>query len=498
MLETALAQLRLAASMLLDLPLSVKALDRLVDAIVETRHEFGSIGAAAAEVVDGPALDAETRREMQLRRFRKQAVAAAQETAYYASLFEQTGIDPQRLRYEDIARIPVTPKEAMRNHPGAFVRRSALPAFRTMTTGTTGRPTSTYFSDHEIRTTTLLTAISLLQDGHVGSDDIVQISTSSRATLGNTCFSQACQRIGAVWYLTGLVHPAQALALLAEEHHVPGKKPRTSFLNTYPSYLGELVECGLAAGYRPGDFGLERVSIGGEVVTTGLRERCRQLFGDVTFLESFGMTEIWPLGGIRCATGRLHFEPTRGLVEVQSLETNGPALPGEAGSLVATPFAPYRDAGVVLRYNTEDVVEALADPCTCRWRDWPATSDIQGKLRLSVRHDRGWTHQRNVLEALEGIADVPLPARCGFWSDTDGVAVEAVVRTATPAVRRRIEAALQEENVPLTALHLVEDLRQLQHPLPLRCDLRENSFVTIQPPAPPVTLAPGGLAEERI
>ena len=199
--------------------------------------------------------------------------------SYYAGLFEKAGLDPHRLRFEDIAAIPVTPKEAMRNTPDAFVRRSARPAFRTMTTGTTGKPTSTYFSAHEMQTTALMSAISFLQEGQIGPDDIVQISTSSRATLGNTCFSQACQRVGAVWYLAGLVQPAQALALLAEEHQIPGKKPRTSFLNTYPSYLGELVECGLAAGYRPADFGLERISVGGEVVTAGLKARASNFLG---------------------------------------------------------------------------------------------------------------------------------------------------------------------------------------------------------------------------
>jgi phenylacetate-CoA ligase len=497
MLETALAQLRFAASMLFGLPLSVGALERLVDAALATRREFGAIGPAAAEFLEGPALDEDTRRDMQLRRFRSQAVAASQETVYYAGLFEQAGLDPQRLRYEDIAAIPVTPKEAMRNTPDAFVRRSALPAFRTMTTGTTGKPTSTYFSAHEMQTTALLSAISFLQEGQIGPEDIVQISTSARATLGNTCFSQACQRIAAVWYLAGLVQPAQALALLAEEHHLPGKKPRASFLNTYPSYLGELVECGLAADYRPVDFGLERISVGGEVVTAGLKARAQQLFGAVTFIEGFGMTEVWPLGAIRCAAGHLHWEPSHGLVEVLSLETSGPAAPGKAGSLVATPFAPYRDAGVVLRYNTEDVVAPLAGPCTCRWRAWPATSDIQGKLRLSVRHDLGWTYPRDVLEALEAVEDVPLPARCGFWAVSGGVAVEAVVRSATPLARRRIEAALEGQGVPLRALHLVEDRRHLQHPLPLRCDLREDSFASSQPPAAADIRAAGRISAER-
>ena len=499
MLETALAQLRFTASILFGLPLSVGALDRLVDAAIETRREFGAIGPAAAEFLGGPPLDEETRRDMQLRRFRTQAVAAARETVFYAGLFEKAGLDPQRLRFEDIAAIPVTPKEAMRNTPDAFVRRSTLPAFRTMTTGTTGKPTSTYFSAHEMQTTALMSAISFLQEGHIGPDDIVQISTSSRATLGNTCFSQACQRVGAVWYLAGLVQPAQALALLAEEHQIPGKKPRTSFLNTYPSYLGELVECGLAAGYRPADFGLERISVGGKVVTAGLKARCQQLFGAVIFVEGFGMTEVWPLGANRSAAGHLHWEPSHGLVEVLSLDASGPAQPGEVGTLVATPFAPYREAAVVLRYNTEDVVESIAGPLTCGLRDWPATSDIRGKLRLSVRHDRGWTYPRDVLEALEAAEeDVPLPARCGFWSASGGVAVEAVVRAATPMARRRIETALEAQGVPLRELHLVEDRRELQQPLPLRCDLREDSFVTSQPPTAPEIRAAGRPAEERL
>lgn len=293
---------------------------------------------------------------------------------------------------------------------------------------------------------------------------LVQISTSARATLGNTCFSQACLRIGAVWYMAGASSSSAAW-------------PRAT---VWPI------------------SGLERISVGGEVVTAALKARCRQLFGDVAFLEGFGMTEVWPLGGTRCAAGNLHFDPLRGLVEVLSLETSGAALPGEPGRLVATPFAPYRDASVVLRYDTEDIVEALAGPCTCRWRDWPATSDIQGKLRLSVRHDHGWTCPRPILEALESIEDVPLPVRCGFWSDTNGVAVEAVVRTATPATRRRIEAALEEQKVPLAALHLVEDPGQLQHPLPLRCDLREDSFLRATPSAVPMNGAPSRLGKERL
>ena len=476
MFETALAQLGFAASVVFAIPFDLRSLDRLVEGILETQHEFGSISADGLELLAGPELDEETRRDVQLRRFRTQARRAALETEYYRQQFESLGIDPAKLNYEDIQRIPITPKEALRSDPDAFVRRGSRPAFRTTTTGTTGKPTSVYFTAGEIQATSLLTAITFLQSGQIGPEDIVQISTSSRATLGNTCFSQACQRIGAVWYQTGLVDPAHALILLSEKHHLPGKKSRASFLNTYASYLGELIECGLSSGYQPKDFGLERISVGGEIVTEGLKNRCRKLFGSVEFIQGYAMTETWPFSATRCSEGHLHFEPSQGLLEVIDPETSKPASPGQPGTIVATSFAPYREASVVLRYDTEDVVQAIAGPLTCNLSHWPATSDLQGKLRFSTCGPDGWVYPRQIREALEAIEEVPLPARCGFWAISEGVVVETLVRKIEPSIRQKIGRCLEEQGVPVRELHLVEDVNQLQHPLPLRCDLREASF----------------------
>jgi hypothetical protein len=260
---------------------------------------------------------------------------------------------------------------------------------------------------------------------------------------------------------------------------VAGKKPQTSVLYTYPSYLGELVECGLALGYRPTDFGLERIYVGGEVVTAGLKARSQQLFGAARVLEGgYGMTEIWPFGGQFCEDGHLHFEVSQGLVEVYNAETAAPALPGEAGTIVATPFFPYRETTLLLRYNTEDVVRQLPVPPTCTLRHLPATSPLLGKLALSVRHERGWTYPRQVAEALEALDEVPLPARYGFWAVPGGVAVEVVVRQSSPQVRSRIETSLQAGGVPLQELHLRDEPSQLQRPIPLRGDLREHTFGT--------------------
>jgi len=154
---------------------------------------------------------------------------------------------------------------------------------------------------------------------------------------------------------------------------------------------------------------------------------------------------------------------------------------------VATPFAPYRETTILLRYDTEDVVRRLVAPLTCSLRNLPAaTSDVLGKLRLSVRHDAGWTFPREVLEALGAIEEVPLPARCGFWAVPGGVAVEVVTREGDrPVARRAIADQLEARQVPLRELHLRGHPGELQHPLPLRCDLRETSFR-------------GGTAERRL
>jgi phenylacetate-CoA ligase len=476
MLETAFAQLRFVASVVLGIRFSTRSLDRIVDALLDTRREFGAIGSEGAEFLAGPALDEATRREVQTRRFRTQALHGARETSYYARLFEQLGLDPARLRYDDIQRIPPTPKEALRDDPDAFVRRTAQPCFRTTTTGTTGRPTGVCFSAYELRTYVALGAIHYLVHRQIAPDDIVLISTSARATLGNTCFAGACARIGAQVSMGGLIDPAHTLALLAELRRLAGKKPRVSAVSIYPSYLGELVTCGLRIGYRPADFGLERIFTGGEIVTAGLKARCRRLFGPVEFVEGYGMTEPWPFGGTLCTENHLHFEPSHGLLEVLDLETGAAAQPGALGTIVATPFPPFRETTVVLRYDTQDVVRPVADPLTCPLRQLPATTNILGKLRLAARHEGGWTFQRDVLEALEAIDAVPLPARCGFWAVPGGVAVEAVADRDGPDVRRAIEQALAARGVPVRELRLVEGPRQLRRPLPLRCDLREVSF----------------------
>ncbi len=107
MLETGFAQIRFAASILFGTRFSLRSLDHLIASLQVTQREFGFLRSEGRDLLVSPQLDEETRRAMQLRRFRSQAVRAVRETVYYQRLFERLGLDPGRVRYEEIAHLPL-------------------------------------------------------------------------------------------------------------------------------------------------------------------------------------------------------------------------------------------------------------------------------------------------------------------------------------------------------------------------------------------------------
>lgn len=477
MIETVAHQLRYVYSLVTGQPFAPGSLEQLVASIRATVEEFGSIGVEGVTMLNGPELEADTARELQCRRFRAVAKRAAAETTYYRDLFARLGVNPDSLTYEAILQLPLTRKEAVRDHSDQFVVRSARPFLRATTTGTTGLPTSIHFSLREMRVFAALTALSALANQTILPDDIVQVSTNARGLLGTLSLGGALAHIGVLVYQTGVIDPAIVLALLAQERQITGKQSRASIFHTYPSCLGALVEHGLANGYKPADFALRRINLGGEIVTQGLKERAKALFGEVVYDEGYGITELWPLGGTHTPDGLLRFEFPHGLVEVINPQTEQPAAPGEIGTLVGTPFPPFRESTLLLRYDTEDLVRVPLN-LTPRTQ---ITGNILGKKRLAIQHRDGWTTPRAVMEVLEAQAVVPLPARFSLHAVEDGVGIEVVTRQQSSAVRQVLTASLEQANVPLKTLQLCASPRELTRPFPLRGDLREQTF-SVPPP----------------
>jgi phenylacetate-CoA ligase len=477
MLETALTQLRYGLSLAFGKRIRIADLHRLIQDILATQAEFGPLAREQVDLLRGGGLSPESRRLVNERRLRGMAHMAYEGTPYYRELFDRIGLSSDEVKLDRLTDLPVTPKEDLRALPESFVSRNARPTFLALTTGTTGHPTAVWFSKYEIDIGIALGAIASLVTMAYGPEDVLQVNVSSRASIAVLMTIEGCQLIGTACCPVGQIEPEASLSRLAAPVHLPGKKPQVSVLTVYPSYLGALIEAGERLGYGPDDFGLERIVCGGEVLSRGLAVRAEELFG-APVVEGYLMTEIFPMGGLTCSQGHIHLTPEQGLAEVLDLDSSRAVAPGQVGTLVGTPFFPYRETTLLFRYVTGDVVRALnQDALTCELRAMPATSSVLGKAGMSVEAGDRRLFTRDFLDLLESDRDVLLPCRFAAAPARDGFDLHVLVRRQNERVARRLEGRAAEQGLPLCSLHLHEDMASMPPRAPVRADLREATFV---------------------
>jgi phenylacetate-coenzyme A ligase PaaK-like adenylate-forming protein len=452
-------------------------LERVVTGLQASVREFGPVDDDTIASLEAPLHTPDERRQIQLTRFRRLARRAAEQVPHYQQLFERSGLDPRRITWQQLALLPTTGKRALRERPEDFIARDSSPVLTIETTGTTGEPTRVAFSAYELQVMRALGTIGFTLGRLIDDEDVLVIATSPRA-VGSLNIATSAARIGAHVRPLGAQEPAQMLTALSARCRVPGHVDRPSLMSANPSYLGLLVEAATAAGVGPDDFALRRIFTGGELLTAGLRDRLTVLFGEIDIHETYALTETLPLGARPCRDGHLHFEATHGLLELVNPLTGTLAEPGVDATIVLTPLPPIRETTILLRYDTEDVVQALPAELHCELRHQPACSPLNGKLAGCARLDDGrLVTPRQIAEALEASPYVPLPARYRLDSCGNDVAVEAVVRdNADAAARRDLVSRLSDTGVPLGELRLVDDPRELSAPMPLRGDLREPTY----------------------
>ena len=249
-----------------------------------------------------------------------------------------------------------------------------------------------------------------------------------------------------------------------------------TMLATYPSYLAELVTRARARGLGPADFALRRADVGGEVLSPAVAAAARVTFGLELVNDTFAMTEVLPVSGRSCSLGHLHPDLNMGLVEVVALDGSGPAAPGELGTLVITPYFPYRDCMPVLRYDTRDVVRTLVEPADCELAAIPATSAILGKAGGLYDTAAGIVTPRELIEAWEALPSAPWPAR--FRAEvTDGRLALTVPASALAGIGEHgTREHLADRGLDVDLRPVPGDGRALRT---LRADLLETSFTTV-------------------
>jgi phenylacetate-coenzyme A ligase PaaK-like adenylate-forming protein len=257
----------------------------------------------------------------------------------------------------------------------------------------------------------------------------------------------------------GIVSPDEALEGLIQGG--------ATLLSTCPSYLAEVVTAARQAGCGPDDFRLRRVQVSGEVLSPSLAEAACRTLGVPKVDDSFSMTEVIPVTGRTCSQAHLHHDLNTGLTELLDLQTGESAAPGALGTVVITPYFPYRDCMPVLRYDTRELAGV------------PAMSQVLGKADHLLRLGSGEViTPRQLVEAIEALPTAPWPAR--YRAE----ARDGRIRLSLPAtaINGFGEAAarrhLADTGLDVDLAVVTDDQAiSLRH---TRSDLRETTFVTDQ------------------
>jgi phenylacetate-coenzyme A ligase PaaK-like adenylate-forming protein len=467
MFETGVRQLRMAVSMVTGRPIDPRNVERLVADAVATVAAFGSPGDDIAQLLDGPFSDPEARRSFQEQALRRTARRLARLSPRYRARFASMDLDPKALVLEDLPRIPVTTKDDLITEPASFLVDGAEPHLTTRTTGTTGRPAEVWLSRYELRLWPALAALSGLLRDELRTDDCMQINISSRATAAVQQNMTICRLVGA---------RARPLGIVAPEESLDGLLGGATLLATYPSYLAGLVKAARARGLGPDDFRLRRIDCGGEVLSPALADAARETLGAVVN-DTFAMTEVLPVSGRVCEQGHLHHDLNMGLVEVIGLDTGEPSAAGELGTVVITPYFPYRECMPVFRYDTRDVVRRLPEgSLTCSLAGVPATSRILGKAGHMLRVGGRVVTARELVEACEALPGQPWPARFSARALPDRLELSVSEDTAGS-----LSAEELARHIAADAHGLAVSCNLVAGPAaaalrPLRADLRETSF----------------------
>lgn len=473
MFETGIRQFRMAVSMVWGRPINPRNVERLIEDVLSTLREFGAPGDDVQQLLDGPFTNPTTRAEFQSRAIQVTARRLASKSPYYQQLFAAHDISPDKLTVDEMPKVPVTRKQQLQEQPRDFICTDAQPYIATRTTGTTGRPAEIWLSRYEIDLWPALSALSGLLRDEINPTDCIQINISSRATAAVQLNTKVAQLVGARTRMLGIIPPAESLENLLGG----GDGDAPTHLNTYPSYLARLVKLARARNLGPRDFRLTRIVCGGEVLSTALARAAQETLGAPTVVDSFGMTEILPVSGRVCNQGHLHPDLNMGFIEVIDLETGKPAAPGALGTLVVTPYYPYRACMPVFRYDTRDLVRVLPDErLTCDLAGSPGISRILGKADSLFWVGERTVTPRDLIEVYEALPSQPWPARFSARVVNDQIELVMPEEALTDMTREEVERRFRVAGIELRLADGVTGESEALQLRPVRADLLETTF----------------------
>jgi phenylacetate-CoA ligase len=295
---------------------------------------------------------------LQLERLRA-AVGFALRTSYYRPKLNAAGIrGPEDIKnLADLRRIPFTTKHDLRDgFPYGFL---SIPKDNVVrlhaSSGTTGTPTTIYFSADDLERWRGFVARCVYGTGCTKSDVFQNMITYGLFT-GGLGLHAGAEEVGMLVIPSGPGNTTRQFRLMQDFG--------TTVVHSTPSFLLHVESKMKEEGVGRDSIQLRKAFAGAEPYSEDTRRRIEGLL-HIDVYNSYGLSEMnGPGVAFECQEKQgMHIWEDGYIAEIIDPETLEPVPDGGRGELVLTILC--REATPILRYRTRDLSGFYTDPCPC-------------------------------------------------------------------------------------------------------------------------------------
>lgn len=303
-------------------------------------------------------MDFDERKKLQGERLRATVELEYNNVPAYRKRMDEAGVKPEDINgIEDIVKLPFTQKTDLRdNFPYGLFAADLKDIVRIQgSSGTTGKPIVSGYTENDIKVWTEMVARALTAAGGT-KDDIIQIAYGYGLFTGGLGAHQGATEIGATVIPMSSGNTQRQIIMM--------KELGATMLCCTPSYATYLAETIHEMGIKPEELKLKSGCFGAEPWTEEMRQHLEDLL-DFDALDIYGLTEIGGPGvAFECMEKHgMHINEDHVLAEIIDPVTEEPLPDDTPGELVFTTLT--KTGAPMLRYRTHDICTLHHGTCAC-------------------------------------------------------------------------------------------------------------------------------------
>ena len=295
---------------------------------------------------------------LQLERLQKTVKHVYENVPMYKERMDALGVKPEDIKsLSDITKLPYTDKPDLRDHfpDGLFaVPRKEIVRVQG-SSGTTGKPIVSGYTQNDIDVWTDMVARALAEAGCT-DEDTIQVTYGYGLFTGGLGIHQGASKLGAMVVPMSSGNTQRQIMML--------KELGATMVCCIPSYATLLGETIREMGIDPSELKLKSGCFGAEPWTAEMRDNLESLL-DFNAFDIYGLTEIGGPGVAFECRGKcgLHVNEDHVIAEIINPETGEHMPDGQTGELVFTTLT--KTGQPMIRYRTHDLCTLTREKCVC-------------------------------------------------------------------------------------------------------------------------------------